>query len=198
MEPEQLERYAKLAPCFFAVMGTVFMAKCKNAWHPILNKTGWKKDGVFACSQDAVFLRWASLASHMFFILGAVIFANGLLAIANVLELPPVLGFWVMSSTVVNQITYMALFKQSPMGTPDIDGPPIPARLIIAAVWIVTTANYIVNRATLYKDVDEVKLFGLMAAGILVPSLIGAKHRGVHWRIQDTSDLPSRETAKTY
>jgi hypothetical protein len=37
-----------------------------------------------------------------------------------------------------------------------------------------------------------------MAAGILVPSLIGAKHRGVHWRIQDTSDLPSRETAKTY
>ena len=134
----------------------------------------------------------------MFFILGAVIFANGLLAIANVLELPPVLGFWVMSSTVVNQITYMGMFKQSPMGTPDIDGPPIPARVIIAAVWIVTTANYIVNRATLYRDVDEVKLFGLMAAGILVPSLIGAKHRGVHWRIQDTSDLPSRETAKTY
>ena len=31
MEPEQLERYAKLAPCFFAVMGTVFMAKYKNA-----------------------------------------------------------------------------------------------------------------------------------------------------------------------
>ncbi len=29
-------------------------------------------------------------------------------------------------------------------------------------------------------------------------SLIGAKHRGVHWHIQDTSDLPSHETAKTY
>ena len=113
MDAQQLERYANLAPCFFAVMGVVFMAKCKVAWHPILNKTGWKKDGVFACSADAVFLRWASLASHMFFIIGAVIFGNGILAISNVLGLPLVLGFWCMSSSIIQSIMYMAVFKQS-------------------------------------------------------------------------------------
>ena len=198
MDAQQLERYANLAPCFFAVIGVVFMAKCKVAWHPIMNSLNWKKDGVFACSADSVFLRWASLASHMFFIIGAVIFGNGILAISNVLGLPLVLGFWCASSSIIQSIMYMAVFKQSPMGTPDIDGPPVPARVVIAAVWIITTANYIVNRATLYRDVDETRLFGLMAVGIFLPAAIGAKHRTKHWRLHYMKDLPSRDEAKTY
>ena len=169
MDAQQLERYANLAPCFFAVIGVVFMAKCKVAWHPILNKTKRKKDGVFACSADSVFLRWASLVSHTFFIIGAVIFGNGILAISNVLGLPLVLGFWCASSSIIQSIGVGGVQAVAD-GHPRHRRSTRAARVVIAAVWIITTANYIVNRATLYRDVDETRLFGLMAVGVFLPA----------------------------
>ena len=181
---EFLEQYAKNASCFLALMGVGFMSQCRKLWTPMMDNKRWAAEGVVADQNNRAFIRWAALASHMAFILGMIAFSFGVNNIGNAVGLPPALSVFAGMSATVPQLLFMGVTGTSPMGLPDVHGPPLPAKIIVATVWCLLAANYVINKDALYAAVPPSKVLGLAGFAAFVPSAIGAKLRRSGWANQ--------------
>ncbi len=70
----------------------------------------------------------------------------------------------------------------SPVGLPNVAGPPMVPRVIRVCMELVMLYATITNYSNgLYDGVPRATFFGLTAAAAAVPQLIGAKHRAAGW-----------------
>ena len=150
---EFLEQYAKNGSCLLALVGVGFMSQCRKLWTPIMNTKSWAAEGVVPDAHNKAFIRWAALASHMAFIIGMMAFSFGVNNIGNAIGLPPALSVFAGMSAAVPQLLFMGVTGTSPMGLPDVYGPPVPARISAAIVWCLLAANYFINKDALYAAV---------------------------------------------
>jgi len=181
---EFLEQYAKNGSCLLALVGVGFMSQCRKLWTPIMNTKSWAAEGVVPDAHNKAFIRWAALASHMAFIIGMMAFSFGVNNIGNAIGLPPALSVFAGMSAAVPQLLFMGVTGTSPMGLPDVYGPPVPARISAAIVWCLLAANYFINKDALYAAVHPSKVLGLVGFAVGVPSAIGAKLRSSGWANQ--------------
>ena len=96
--------------------------------------------------------------------------------------LPPALAAFAGAQAPLLQLARVVVVGTSPVGLPNVAGPPMAPRVILVCMELVmlyaTVANF---SAGVYDDVPRATFFGLTAAAAAVPQLIGAKHRAARW-----------------
>ena len=126
---------------------------------------------------------WSALASHMSFIVGMLMWSMGCICAGLALEFPPALAILAGFSSAIVQLFFMVLFRTSPMGMPEVDGPPIPARILL----IIIESTLIFNAYTGFSSgtYSNLKFFGLFVTYcVMVPVAVAKKHRMAGWENQ--------------
>ena len=99
------------------------------------------------------------------------------------LGFPPALAMLGGLSGAITQLFFMVIFNTSPMGMPEVSGPPVPARILLIGVEAMLAFNaYTGFNAGYYTDLP--KFLGFLAYAVLIPSIIAKKHRNAGWEAQ--------------
>merc|ERR1712054_676552 len=116
------------------------------------------------------------MGTHLFFIIGAVAWAFGMLLLGLALKLDPALASAPAVTTIIFVLAYMVVKKEGITGVPGITGPPMPARVIMSVVFVFLTINLFVQAAAgAISAADWGKLSLVYVLGIGVSQGLAAK-----------------------
>ena len=199
--PEEYGNFAQYASCFYALIGLVFMLNCRKV--PMKFVTENKAmQGVNLANDDVK--RMYGFACHVFFILGCMTFAFG---ITNVCLCSSLFGETLAAEgnlalavtpgigSVFGMVAFMMVRGFGITGVPGLNGPPLPAKIILCIVKLTIVANAIVQLeagGSMHPalGVDGVPggvnpvlrdFAAMYLVAVLVPQLIAAKHRKKSW-----------------
>ena len=172
------EQYALYAGAAMSLPGVIFMLTCRKLWNETAESSRFNID-----MNHKDFKVWAALASHLSFIIGTILFVLGTICGGIALGFPPALAMLGGLSGAITQLFFMVIFNTSPMGMPEVSGPPVPARILLIGVEAMLAFNaYTGFNAGYYTDLP--KFLGFLAYAVLIPSIIAKKHRNAGWEAQ--------------
>jgi len=188
-----LEKYALTATCVWSFVGFMFMLNCRKMWNNIATAPSW--EGALDLSSPG-FKRMSALVSHCCFIIGIIVFSLGSVCIGLRLKLPAPIAVFVGTTGIVSQLLYMVVVGESPIGLPDVHGPPVPARIILFIIIAVQSYAFFTNMSEgVYDDVDFTKVAGLGAFAFGVPNAIALKQRkSTPWLEQPLDAFKTRKS----
>lgn len=162
--------------CVLALVGAVFMLNCKKMWKHIY-AANLKTFGVTKPDGDLETL-FDGLVSHCCFVLGFISFATGMVGVGLYLNLTPSLAMMAAIQAPMSQLLFMAVLKKSPMGHPDVPGPPLVPKIILTLVECVSIYGTYQNISAGVYNPELLKTFQmLVCVAIAVPTAIGFLHR---------------------
>ena len=176
-----LETYSLHAASFLGLVGIVFMLTCHVMWHPLFaaatqrHKLEHKLD-----SKEFAF--WSAAMTHCCFVLGMIAFGFGFTSACMAVGLPAPLAVFSGMQAPMSQLAYMVINGQSPIGLPDVHGPPIVPRVILIIVeFFMIYATYQNASAGVYDSSTMNRWLVAIAISLVIPNVIAMKHRARGW-----------------
>merc|ERR1719478_161224 len=139
-----------------AVPGMIFMLKNKHTVDNAIGEAGFESD-----KNPKMF----AIAAYYLYLLGMVLFTLGMFFLATTLEVPPALGIAAVVGGPISILIWMPVMKMGITGIPGIMGPPMPARIALIVIGVVTNLNAFLH---FFPNTEEpitwIKFFSIYAA----------------------------------